>query len=108
MNDQSAGLEGGHHPVAAPERAETLVLGPAQELPPSPSRADPRRNRKPRRGRISLTVILTLVLLALGFGYLTLAYTGKTLRLPTWTVAEIETLMKNDGILQQLDKNAGR
>ena len=97
MNDQSAGLEGGHHPVAAPERAETLVLGPAQELPPSlspsPSRADPRRNRKPRRGRISLTVILTLVLLALGFGYLTLAYTGKTLRLPTWTVAEIEARM---------------
>ncbi|MBN8633284.1 MAG: hypothetical protein J0L76_20810 [Rhodobacterales bacterium] len=60
-----------------------------------PSRDATRRERKPRgrsggRGRISLTLILTLVVLALGFAYLTLAYTGKSIRLPTWSVAEIE------------------
>lgn len=89
MNDQSAGMEDGHTPVAAPARPEPLILTDA--LSPVPSRADGRRARRPRgRGRLSLTVILTLVVLALGFGYLTLAYTGKTLRLPTWIVAEIE------------------
>lgn len=89
MNDQSAGMEDGHTPVAAPARAEPLILTDA--LPPSPSRAALRRARRSGgRGRISLTVILTLVVLGLAFGYLTLAYTGKALRLPTWTVAEIE------------------
>ena len=92
MNDQSAGMEDGHIPVAAPERAEPLILTDA--LPPTatPSRVPARRARR-GRGGISLTVILTLVLLALGFGYLTLAYTGRTIRLPTWTVAEIEARM---------------
>lgn len=51
------------------------------------------------KGRISLTVILTLVLLALGFGYLTMAYTGKTIRLPTWGVVEIEARL-NEGLAQ--------
>ncbi len=50
--------------------------------------------RRPARGakrvRFSLTVVLTLVGLALGFGYLAMAYTGKALRLPTAAVAEIE------------------
>ncbi|WP_294983106.1 DUF3971 domain-containing protein [Tabrizicola sp.] len=87
MNDQSAGMEDGHLPVAAPGRPEPLILTDA--IAPAPTRAEARRVRR-GRGRISLTVILTLVLLTLGFGYLTLAYTGKTLRLPTWTVAEIE------------------
>lgn len=90
MNDQSAGLEGGHLPVAAPGRPEPLVLTSADAVAGSPSRAGLGRSRRVRRGRLSLTVILTLVVLALGFGYLTMAYTGKTLRLPTWTVAEIE------------------
>lgn len=89
MNDQSAGMEDGHSPVAAPGRSEPLILTDA--LPRSPSRAEVRRTRRSGgRGRISLTVILTLVVLVLAFGYLTLAYTGKALRLPTWTVAEIE------------------
>lgn len=100
MNDQSAGLEDGHIPVAAAGREGPLVLTdpqgslrpvPEDAPPATPSRGDPRRARKVRRGRISLTVILTLVVLALAFGYLTLAYTGTTLRLPTWTVAEVET-----------------
>lgn len=51
------------------------------------------------KGRISLTVIVTLVLLALGFGYLTMAYTGKTIRLPTWGVVEIEARL-NEGLAQ--------
>ncbi|MFO1203598.1 MAG: hypothetical protein U1E58_13270 [Tabrizicola sp.] len=88
MNDQSAGLEDGLTPVAAPGRPEPLLLTDA--LPVTPTRAE-RRPRRSHRGRISLTVILTLVALVLGFGYLTLAYTGKTIRLPTWTVAELET-----------------
>ena len=92
MNDQSAGMEDGHIPVAAPERAEPLILTDALPPTPTPSRVPARRARR-GRGGISLTVILTLVLLALGFGYLTLAYTGKTIRLPTWTVAEIEARM---------------
>ncbi|MGL4236234.1 MAG: AsmA-like C-terminal region-containing protein [Tabrizicola sp.] len=46
---------------------------------------------------ISLTTILTLVVLALAFGYLTMAYTGKTIRLPTWGVAELEARI-NDGL----------
>lgn len=94
MNDQSAGMEDGHLPVAAPARAERLLL--TDPIPATPTPVETRRPRQ-RRGRISLTVILTLVLLALAFGYLTLAYTGKTLRLPTWTVAEIEARV-NEGL----------
>lgn len=85
MDDQGAGEDGGHAPVSAPER---------QDQPGRP----PRRTRR-GRGRISLTVILTLVALVLGFGYLALAYTGKTIRLPTWGVAEIEARL-NEGLAQ--------
>lgn len=53
-------------------------------------RAD-RRTVRPKRVRFSLTVVLTLVGLALAFAYLTMAYTGKSLRLPTAAVAELET-----------------
>jgi hypothetical protein len=35
-------------------------------------------------------MILTLVAMVLCFTYLTMAYTGKTIRLPTWVVAEAE------------------
>ncbi|MFM7446015.1 MAG: hypothetical protein ACKO2N_19300, partial [Tabrizicola sp.] len=49
-----------------------------------------------RRGRLSLTVVVTLVLLALAFGYLTLAYTGKTLRFPVWGVARIEAQLNEN------------
>ena len=55
------------------------------------------RRARRGRGRISLTVIVTLVLFAAVFGYLTLAYTGKTLQLPTWGVAELETRL-NDSL----------
>lgn len=95
MNDQSAGLEDGHRPVAAPGRAEPLIL-----TDPEPSQPQPKARRsRMAKGRISLTVILTLVLLALGFGYLTMAYTGKTIRLPTWGVVEIEARL-NEGLAQ--------
>jgi hypothetical protein len=76
MQDQSAALEDGARPVAARVPADLTL----QKLRPP----------RPGRGRISLTLILTLVLIAAAFGYLTLAYTGKTLRLPVWGVAEIE------------------
>ena len=90
MQDQSAGLEDGADPVAAPPRVRlpTLRLTRADRDPSDP--VPPPVRLRSRRGRLSLTVIVTLVLMALAFGYLTLAYTGKTLRLPTWSVAEIE------------------
>jgi hypothetical protein len=78
MQDQSAALVDGVEPVAAPVPDEKAVR---------------RRRLRRGRGRISLTLVLTLVLIGSAFGYLTLAYTGKTLRLPTWGVAEIEARM---------------
>jgi hypothetical protein len=79
MQDQRAALEDGADPVTASVRVDP------------PARA-PRRTAR-ARGRISLTVILTLFTIAAVFGYLTLAYTGKTIRVPTWGVAEIEARM---------------
>lgn len=103
MNDQSAGLGGGHRPVDAPVRAEPLVLTDPVVPQPGPTQPAPARPLGRRsaiaRGRISLTLILTLVVLALGFGYLTMAYTGKTIRVPTWGVAEIEARL-NEGLAQ--------
>ncbi len=69
--------------------AEQAEAGPAEPSAPKSRRAQRRQRRG--RGRISLTVVLTLVLLALGFTYLTLAYTGKAIRVPIWAVAELET-----------------
>ncbi|HLQ20128.1 MAG TPA: hypothetical protein VK146_14225, partial [Tabrizicola sp.] len=98
MNDQSAGKEDGHTPVAALVHSAPLILSnPELPAPPPPSRDRARRAR--RRGGISLTVILTLVVLVLGFGYLSMAYTGKTIRLPTWGVAEIEARL-NESLVQ--------
>jgi hypothetical protein len=57
-----------------------------------------RRRTRTRRVRFSLTVVLTLVALAVGLGYLALAYTGKTLRLPTVAVAELEARL-NAGLV---------
>lgn len=90
MQDQSAGLEDGSDPVPAPSRVRLPVLRLTRadrDVSDTDAAPVPRRRR---RGRLSLTVIVTLVVMALAFGYLTLAYTGKTLRLPTWSVAEIE------------------
>ena len=78
MQDQSAALEDGVEPVAAPAPDQKAVR---------------QRQSRRKRGRISLTLVLTLVLISVAFGYLTLAYTGKTLQLPTWSVAEIEARM---------------
>ena len=62
--------------------------------------------RRPARAGISLTVVLTLLLLVIGFGYLTLAYTGKTIRLPTWTVAEIEDRLNQGLVAGRLPQGA--
>ncbi len=63
------------------------------EAPPAPPAVPKPRRRQPRphRRRFSLTVALTLVVLALVFSFLAMAYTGRSLRLPTWAVAEMET-----------------
>ena len=71
-------------------------------------RPDSATSRKPRhrRTRFSLTVILTLVALALGFAYLTLAYSGKTVRLPTLAVAELEARLNAGLVGAQLPRGA--
>jgi hypothetical protein len=101
MQDQSAGLEGGADPVAVPTRTKLplLRLTRSDRAAPDPDAA-PVVRRPPRRGRLSLTVIVTLTVLAAAFAYLTLAYTGKTLRIPTWGVAEIEARLNEslDGV----------
>jgi hypothetical protein len=105
MQDQRAGLEAGADPVAAPVRPEPPTPGPArllltqaQVLPSdAPSTRAPRRPR--HRGRLSLTVIVTLIVLTVAFAYLAMAYTGKSLRLPTWSVAEIEARL-NENLAQ--------
>ncbi|MFN3280084.1 MAG: hypothetical protein ACK40I_00185 [Tabrizicola sp.] len=83
MDDQRAGEDSGIMPVAVPERQTRALLPPRR-----PVRG---------RGRLSLTVILTLVLIALTLGYLTLAHTGRSLLVPTWGVAEIEARL-NDSL----------
>ena len=57
-----------------------------------------RRKRRPHRARLGLFTILVFLLLGLGFFYLTLAYTGKSVRLPTLIVAEIEARL-NAGLV---------
>ena len=49
------------------------------------------QTRGQTRGRFSLTLLVVLVAMALVFAFLTMAYTGKTFRLPVWAVVEIET-----------------
>ncbi len=85
MQDEAAGQDLGTKP---PDPVASAAPDP--EAKPSPPRRGPPRHKRPRRTRFSLTVVLTLLVLALGFGYLTLAYSGKTLRLPTFAVAEVE------------------
>ena len=64
----------------------------------TPVRARPlRRPRRPQM-RISLTAILTLTFLALAFGYVVMAKTGQTLRLPVMAVAELESRL-NRGLI---------
>lgn len=77
---------------AGPQQDQT-----AQALPPAGRRT--RRRAVARRSGISLTAVLTLVVLGLGFGFLTLAYTGHALRLPVWSVAEIESRL-NDALAE--------
>lgn len=72
-------------------------IGTPAADPPSQEASFARPARRAYRMRLSLTVILVFTLLTLGFGYLTLAYTGKTLRLPVYVVAEVETRL-NQGL----------
>jgi hypothetical protein len=86
--------------AAADQRIGTPAAEPplgGQEPTPVAS-ARVRQPRRSHRARLSLTAILVFVLLALGFGYLTLAYTGKTVQLPVLAVAEVETRL-NAGLV---------
>ncbi len=87
MQDEAAGQDQATTRPAATDPA----VAPAS-IPKRPQR------RRAARTRFSLTVVVTLLLLALGFGYLTLAYSGKTLRLPTMAVAEVEARL-NAGLV---------
>lgn len=100
---------------ATPEMGPEFGLNSLPEATPEigaigakPSKARVRRARKVRRhrARLSLTVILTLVALAVGFAYLTLAYTGKTLRLPAFAVAEVEARLNAGLVGSQLPPGA--
>lgn len=76
-----------------PDRApDTDGSNPAPASPPKQARRFKTRfARRHRFRRFSLTVVLALVVLGLGFAFLTLAYTGKSVRIPVWAVAELET-----------------
>ena len=87
MGEASAGETGAE--------GEASLPGPAPlPGPEKPARAG--RNARPVR--FSLTVALMLVVLAFGFAYLSLAYGGKSFRLPTFAVAEIEARL-NGGLV---------
>ncbi len=91
MQDEAAGQD---QATTRPAATDPAVPSPAP-LAGLPKR---KRSRRAQRTRFSLTVVLTLVILTLGFGYLTLAYSGKTLRLPTFAVAEVEARL-NAGLI---------
>lgn len=94
MQDEAAGQDLGTTPpanLAADPVAKAVAPDPV--VPASvAARAGGKSPRRaaPKRVGFSLTVVLTLLALALGFAYLALAYSGKTLRLPTFAVAEVE------------------
>lgn len=75
-----------------------IIVGPA--LAPVPERPTARRFTRPRkrRARLGIFTIFVFVLLGLGFFYLTLAYTGKSVQLPTLAVAEVESRL-NAGLV---------
>ncbi|MFN6924314.1 MAG: hypothetical protein ACK4P8_01540 [Tabrizicola sp.] len=89
---------------------QTVETAPARPGPAPqgevPAATRPARQPRSRRTRFSLTVVLTLVALALGFGYLTMAYTGKTIRLPTAAVVEIETRLNGGLVGARLPRGA--
>lgn len=90
----SAGDAGG--PASPADANMPAGVGAPMERP-APHKSRPRRQRR-RRARLSLTVLLTLIVMGIGFFYLTLAYTGKSLRLPTVAVAEVEARL-NAGLV---------
>ncbi|MDT8855878.1 hypothetical protein RNZ50_12785 [Paracoccaceae bacterium Fryx2] len=59
------------------------------ETPPVPVQAKPRR--APRRGRSGLWLLLSLVFMAFALVFGVMGLTGKPLRLPVWTVVELES-----------------
>ncbi|MFZ1470847.1 MAG: hypothetical protein WAT09_17995 [Paracoccaceae bacterium] len=68
----------------------------APGLAPPVVKVRSRRARKPRkrprkRGRIGLWLVLVLVVMALVLGVVGMALTGRSLSLPVWAVAEVET-----------------
>ncbi len=73
------------------------------EAQPVPAPAQ-RGARRPARVRFSLTVVLTLIILALGLAYLTLAHTGTALSVPTAAVAELEARLNRGLAGTQLPK----
>lgn len=73
------------------EWAEGAVPEPIP--PPRPAPAPRRglgRNQRPRRGRFGLFTLLVLFVIGVGFFYLTLAYSGRSVALPVLAVAEVE------------------
>lgn len=99
MQDDAAGQDDGTTRPVAPAPAGL------EGAPRSPKAPRPKARRPLYRTRFSLTVVLTLLVLGLGFGYLTLAYTGKTLRLPTAAVVEVEARLNASLVGARLPRN---
>ncbi|MGA0539116.1 hypothetical protein [Neotabrizicola sp. VNH66] len=90
-----------HTSPQPPERLSPEALSP--ERPATKprrrffaSRAEARKARAARlRPRIPLRLVLVLILLVLGLGFATMVLTGRTLSLPVWAVAQIETRLND-------------
>lgn len=91
MNDAEAAKPAEEPVDALPDTVSGRRAGLVRLLRPS--------SRRRKHSRFSLTIVLTLVLLALGFGFLTMAYSGKSIRMPVWAVAELESRL-NAGLAQ--------
>jgi hypothetical protein len=109
---QDAGVPGAGTTGLGTEPAETAAADlPEESVAPAPvsaRRTALRRRRftRPKRAGISLTVVLTLVGLTLIFAYLAMAYTGKSFRIPTWAVAEVEARLNEGLVADRLPKGS--
>ena len=72
--------------------AETLPEAPRKARGKAPGKVRGRRRLQHRhRSRVGLWLALALIVLALALGVVGMALTGRTISLPVWAVAEIET-----------------
>lgn len=107
MQDADAGQNGLNREerMSGDAHEPQLLPAPESEAPPRSrwrlrgrSVKERPQKRRRHRARLGLFTIFVFLVLGIGFFYLTLAYTGKSVRLPTLAVAEIETRL-NEGLV---------